>query len=172
MGTNRYVYEGQTRIALVPASVGIADIAAPTLVELTDEDVVDLSRLITKDGLNTPQNQNMVDSATLAEIFDSQLVGSWGGAFELTCFRARPGDDGLGDKAWDTFNYGEEHHAVIRRGVPYDQEWADGDRVEVYPIQSHQPIMQPSAANEQQRFVVSCAVTEQPDLKAVVGGGS
>lgn len=171
---DRYVYEGQTRIALVPRTGdgdGIADISAPTTAELGAEGVVDLSRLVTKDGLNTPQNQNMVESSTIAETFDSQLVGSWGGAFELTCFRQRPGESGDGDLAWDTFEYGTEFFVVIRRGVAYGDEWADGQHVEVYPIQSHQPIMQPSAANEQQRFVVSCAVTEQPDLKAVVGGG-
>lgn len=166
---DRYVYEGQTRVALVPRlpAPGIADISAPTTTELNDSGVVDLSVLLTKDGLNTPQNQNMVDSATLAETFDSQLVGSWGGAMELTCFRDR-----ASDLAWNTFVYGDEFFLVIRRGVDYDTAWANGQDVEVYPIQSHQPIMQPSAPNEQQRFTVSCAVTEQPDLKATVAGGS
>lgn len=159
---SRYVYEAYTRVAWVPT---ISSIAAPTTSELNAG--TDLSTLVTKDGLTTPQNQNNVDSATLAETFDAQLAGSWGGACELTCFR-----DNEDDAAWDLFDYGTNGYLVIRRGVTYDTAWTNGQKVEVYPVQCHQPIMQPTAANEQQRFNVSLPVTRQPDLKATVGGGS
>lgn len=156
----RFVYEGYTRIEWVTT---IADIAAPTAAELGAG--TPLTNFVTKDGLNTPQNQNMVDSATIAETFDAQLVGSWGGALELTMFRDSVADD---DDAWTLFVYGTNGHIVVRRGIAVATAWAAAQRVEVYPAQMHQPVMQPSAANEQQRFAVSLAVTSAPNLKAVV----
>ena len=156
---SRFVYEGQTRIQWVTT---IADIAEPTPTELNAG--TNLTPFVTKDGLNTPQNPNMVDSATIAETFDAQLVGSWGGALELTMFRDSVAAD---DDAWTLFVYGTNGFVVVRRGVAVATTFAADDRVEVYPAQMHQPIMQPSAANEQQRFTVSLAVTSQPNLKAV-----
>jgi hypothetical protein len=156
----RYVYEGYTRVQWVTT---IADIGEPTVAELNAG--TDITNFVTKDGVNTPQNQNMVDSATIAETFDAQLVGSWGGALELTMFRDAVAAD---DDAWTLFVYGTNGFLVIRRGIAVATATAAAQRVEVYPAQMHQPIMQPSAANEQQRFVVSCAVTAAPDLKAVV----
>lgn len=159
---SRYVYEGKTKVYLVSS---IADISAPTVTELNAG--TDISGLLTKDGLTLPQNQNMVDSATLKETFDAQLVGSWGGSIELTCFR-----DDTNDEAWELFTYGLNTHLVVRRGLPVDDAWAGDQDAEVYPIQTHQPIMQSTAANEQQRFTVGAAVTAEPDLKAVVAAGS
>jgi len=157
---SRYVYEAFTRVWWVPT---IADLAEPSPTEVNGG--TDITGFLTKDGLSTPQNQNMVDSATLAETFDAQLVGSWGGAIELTCFR----DNGSGaDDAWDLFVYATTGYLVVRRGVAVATTAANGQAVEVYPVQCAQPIMQPSAANEQQRFKVQLAVTAEPDLKAAV----
>jgi len=153
----RYVFEGQTKVSLVNA---IATIATPSLSELNAG--TDISGFLTKDGLNTPQNQNMVDSATLADTFDAQLVGSWGGSIELTGFR-----DNVDDDFWDLLSYGLNSHLVIRYGEPQAGVWANGDIVAVYPVQTHQPIMSPTAANEQARFKVMAAVTKQPNLIAV-----
>jgi hypothetical protein len=155
---SRYVYEAYTRVWWAES---ISDPEAPTVGELSA--ATDITNYLTKDGLSTPQNQNMVDSATIAETFDAQLAGSWGGALELTCFRDNDEDD-----AWDLFVYGETGYLVVRRGIAVSEDVETSQKVEVYPAQMHQPIMQPSAANEQQRFAVSLAVTAEPKLKAVV----
>lgn len=157
---SRYVYEKYTRVVFATT---LASKSAPTVANLNAG--TDITSFLTKDGLSTPQNQNMVDSSTLAETFDSQLPGSWGGAIELTCFR----DNGSGDDdAWDLFVYGTNGFLVVRRGILISTAFAASQKVEVYPVQHHQPIMQPSAANEEQRFKVTLAVTGEPELKATV----
>ena len=155
---SRYVHEGNTKVALVPT---IADITAPTAAELGAG--TDISELLTKDGLQTPDSQNMVDSAALSDTFDAQVVGSWGGGVTLTGFR-----DDSADTLWDLAVYGTNTHLVVRRGLPYDTAWAATQDVEVYPIEMHEPVPNPTGANEQVRFTLACAVTAQPAKRAVV----
>lgn len=153
-----YVYEGKTRIQWVET---IASKTAPTVAELAAG--TDVTSYVTKDGLTTPANQNMVDNATIAETFDAQVVGSWGGALELMMRR-----DASSDTAWNTWDYGDNGYIVIRRGLAASTSFSAGQKVEVYPAQAHQPVMEPSAANEQQRFKVAFAVTAEPAMKATV----
>lgn len=155
---SRYVHEGQTKVAFVTT---IASIAAPTVAELGAG--TELSSLLTKDGLQVPDQQNMVDSSTLSDTFDAQRVGSWGGGVTLQGFR-----DNASDDLWDLAVYGTEGHIVVRRGSAYDDAWAAADVVEVYPIQMHEPVPNQTASNEEARFTVACAVTSEPDKRAVV----
>lgn len=154
----RYVHEGKTRVDFVPV---VADISAPTTVELTAG--TNLSPFIAKDGVVVPSSQNMVDSATIQDTFDAQIVGSFGGSITLTMFRDDDADD-----AWDLIVYGTNGFLVIRRGVVSTDDYATADEVEVYPVQMHEPIPSNTASNEQARFTAAFAVTAQPDLKAVV----
>lgn len=154
----RYVHEGNTKVAYVTT---IADIDAPSAATLTAG--TDISRLLTKDGLTTPDSQNMVDSSTLADTFDAQRVGSWGGSISLTGFRDSVDAE---DDLWNLAVYGTEGYLVIRRGLPYDTAWAAAQDVEVYPIEFHEPVMNATGANEEARFTVGCAVTGQPNKRA------
>lgn len=153
-----YVYEGKTRIQWVTT---ISSKTAPTVAELNAG--TNITSYVTKDGLTTPATQNMVDNATIAETFDAQVVGSWGGALELMMRREYPTDT-----AWDLLSYGDSGYIVVRRGIAVSTAYAAGQKVEVYPAQAHQPVMEPSAANEQQRFKVAFAVTSEPSMKATV----
>ncbi len=154
----KYTYEYLTRVSWVPI---IVSKAAPTVAELNAG--TDLSTLVTKDGLSTPTSQNMVDNTTLAERFDAQVVGSFGGSGSLKLKR-----DNVADDAWDLFDWAETGYLVVRRGDPFDQAWAAADVVEVYPAQSHMPVMDNTAANTQQTFTVGLAFTEEPELRGVV----
>jgi hypothetical protein len=154
----RYVYEAYTRVAWVTT---ISSIAAPTVAELNAG--TNITPFITKDGLTTPANQNMVDNASLAETFDAQLVGSWGGAIQLTMFR-----DNSADTAWNLCVYGTNGYLVVRRGIAIATGWTASQNVEVYPSQMHQPVMAATASNEQQRFTVQLAVTAEPNVNATV----
>jgi hypothetical protein len=156
----RYVHEGNTKVTFVAT---LASTTAPSAATLTAG--TELSTLLTKDGLQTPDTQNMVDSSTLADTFDAQVVGSWGGSITLTGFRDNvPANDDL----WDLAVYGTTGFIVIRRGVPYDDAWASGDLAEVYPVQFHEPVPNQSGANEEVRFTLACAVTDAPEKRAVV----
>lgn len=155
---SRTVYEGNNKVWFVPT---IANHASPTMVEINAG--TDLSPFITKDGIAVPNGQNMVDSATINDTFDAQRVGSWGGGpLTLTMFR----DDTDESDSYDLITYGLEGYIVIGRfgtiGI--------GDKVEVWPIEAHQPTLMQSAANEMQKFSAAFAVTATPTLDAVVIG--
>lgn len=156
---SRHVYERRTRLAWVTT---IASIAAPTVAELAAG--VDITPFISKDGVNTPANQNMVDNATITDSFDAQLVGSFGGSLTLTMYR----DTVTADDPYEDFEWGDVGFVVIRYGILYTTAFAAAQRVEVYPAQAHEPVMQPSAANANAKFTIQFAVTDQPEKHAVV----
>jgi len=158
MGMARYANDGMIRWDFVPT---VANKAAPTTAELNAG--TPLTALTTKDGLTVPANQNMVDTATLAETFDSQVPGSFGGPISLTLLR-----DNATDTAWNLIVYNLAGFVVVRRGTLTATAWASTNKVEVYPVQFHEPLPVPTATNEQSKFTAVAAVTSQPNLKAVV----
>jgi len=154
----RYVYEAHTQVWWCTA---IATASTPAVSEITAG--VNITNFISKDGLARNVNTNNVDSATIAEIFDAQVVGSWGGELELTLFR-----DAAVDTAWNLFNnYGSTGYVVIDpirvAGVMPTQ----GSKVEVWPAMMHTPAPENSAANTNVRFTEKLAVTSTPYLSAV-----
>jgi len=154
----RYPADGMLRVQRVPT---IANKAAPTVAELNAG--VDVTNFITKDGIKVPTNQNMVDSASLAETFDAQVPGSFGGPLSVTGIR-----DNATDTLWDLITYNLAGYVVVRRGVTTATAFAISQKVEVYPVQWHEPIPMDPASNELGKFTATAAVTSQPNLKAVV----
>ena len=153
-----YIHEGMTKVSWV---VTLSSVSSPTAVQLTAG--TDITTFMTKDGLNISLSQNNVDNTSLAETFDSQLVGSWSGDPSLTFKR-----DNTADTAWDLFEWGAVGFLVVRRGVLYSTAYAAAQKVEVYPAQAHEPIPNNTAANAQATATVKLAITAQPDLHAVV----
>lgn len=153
----KLVYEQNTKVHWLTT---IADIAAPTLTEITAG--TNLTPFITKDGVARNIATNNVDSASIDTNFDSQEVGSWGAGFQLTMFR----DDGDEAESYDLVVYGTRGFLVV---CPFGEP-AVADQVEVYPAALHEPAPQNSAANAMQTFMVNCAITDKPNLRAVVAG--
>jgi hypothetical protein len=138
----------------------IANIAAPTVAELNAGTAI--TNFVTKDGLTVPAEQNYVDNASLAETFNAQVVGSFGGPIQMTGIR-----DAATDTFWDLVVYGTNTHLAVRRGTATATAWGAGNKLEVYPIQWHEPLPVQTAQDEQGRFTASAAVRSQPNLKAV-----
>lgn len=156
---SKFINDGYTKVSWVPT---ISSKAAPTVAQLGAG--VDITGFLTKEGLVTPANQNMVNQGTLATTFDAQGPGTWGGApIELTGYR-----DNVADDAYEAFEYGDDGFLVIRRGLPVGTAWAADQIVEVWPASSHQPLNQPPATNENAKFKVVLAATEEPALAAEV----
>lgn len=154
----KLVSEGRTNVYWLTAC---ANIAAPTVAEITAGTA--LTNYITKDGVDPGLSTNNVDSAGLAETFDAQNTGSWGGEFQLTMFR-----NDTADTAWNLCVYGTSGFLVVDRIRVAGVLPSAGHKVEVWPAQMHQPIPQATAANTLQRFVEKFAITSQPNLKATV----
>lgn len=154
----RLTHENNTKVHFVTT---ISNVAAPTAAEIAAG--TNLTPYITKDGVNTPSNQNYVDSAGIDTNFDAQNVGSYGGApLTLTMFR----DDTDETDSWDLMVYGTAGYLVIGRNSA--SGIAASDVVEVWPVEMHQPVMMQTAGNEMQKFTAGFAVTSAPTLDAVV----
>ena len=154
---SNYIHEGMTKVAWV---VTLSSVSAPSAAQLTAG--TDITTFITKDGLNISLTQNNVENTSLAETFDSQLVGSWGGDPSITFKR-----NNASDTAWDLFEWGAVGFLVVRRGVLFSTAFAAAQKVEVYPAQAHEPVPNNTAANAQSTATVKFAITAQPDLHAV-----
>lgn len=161
-----YAYDGNVRFAWLGGEDAIDDIDAPTELELAEG--VDISCLLQKGGWSGSPTFNTVEAARACETFDSKVQGTWSVDPTGTFFRD---DNPALDIAWDLWEHGTNGYIVIRYGKAYDIEFEDGDEVEVWPVQSSEPVMNENAANTSATFQVSFAAS-QPQLKAVVGGGS
>lgn len=154
----RYSNDGQIRVQICTA---ISNIALPTTTELNAG--TNITSFLTKDGLTTPADQNNVDTASLAETFNSQVVGSFGGAIEMTGMR-----DNSADTLWTLIVYGNSRFLVVRRGFPTATAFASAQPLEVYPCMFHEPIPDQTGGDEVSRFTIAAPVTSQPNLKAAV----
>jgi hypothetical protein len=151
----RTAHEGKVKVYFATT---VASKTAPTIANITA--ATNLSPFIPRDGVSVPSNQNMVDSNTIEEIFDAQVVGSWGGGpLELTMYR-----DDTSDTAYNLVQYGTSGYIIISRfGTP-----VVGSKVEVWPVQMHEPTPTPTAQNEMQKFTAAFAVTAAPAMRATV----
>ena len=105
LNMSRYVYEGKSNVYW---ATSIANKNAPTVAEITA--AVALTNFVAKDGVAVNITTNNVDSATIAETFDAQLVGSYGRDLQVTMFR-----DDTADTAWNLCVYGTNGYLVIDR---------------------------------------------------------
>ena len=154
----RLVYEGRHNVYWATA---VANKNAPTVAEITA--AVALTQFVAKDGIAVNISTNNVDSANIAEIFDAQIVGSFGADLELTMFR-----DDSADTAWNLCVYGTNGFLVIDRFRVSGVLPSVGHKVEVWPAQMHKPAMENSASNAQQRFKMKFPVTATPADSATV----
>lgn len=154
----KYSSEGKVRIYFVPT---ISNKAAPTVAELNAGTALTL--FVPRDGFAPSTTQNMVDTSSLADIFDTQATGTEGGPITLTGFR-----DDTADTMWDLFTNGLTGYVVVREGIAETTAWTAAQKCQVYPIQSHHPIPSQTAANAARTFTVMVAVTSAPNRKATV----
>ena len=154
----RLVYEGRTNVYWATT---VASKTAPTVAEITA--ATPLTNFITKDGVAVNQTTNTVDSATIAETFDSKLVGSWDAELELTMFR-----DDSADTAWNLCVLGTNGYVIVDQFRVSGVLPSAGNKVMVFPAQMHQPGPENSATNTQNRFVEKFAVTSAPVYSATV----
>jgi hypothetical protein len=152
----RLAYEGRTKVHFV---TNIDDITSPALSEIAAG--TELTTFITKDGVNPGSTNNRIDTGGIDDVFDSQIQGSWGAEFQLTCMR-----DDTTDTAWDTLQRGVQGFIVIGYDSPTGIK--GGDVVQVWPVEFGTPVMQPSAANTNQMFLADAAIATPPELEATV----
>jgi hypothetical protein len=148
--------EGKVKAYFLPS---VADISAPTVAEITAG--TNLTPQLPTAGLEISFTENNASVSMIDEGFTAEAVGTYGATAALTFTRDSVAGD---DDAWTLFERGLEGFLLISRfGTP-----AAASRVEVYPIESHNPTPLAPAENDFQKMRVTLAVNAEPDLKAVV----
>lgn len=140
-------------------------IAAPTVAQITAGE--DITEYLVPEGLEINPTNNRVDDGTLLSKFVGQAMGTFGYAPRLMLKRKLA--DGS-EAAWTLFGeHGVTGALVVFRDLAPGVAVAAAQKCEVYPgCETGAPELQNTAANATQRFGVPIAVSEQPELNAVV----
>lgn len=155
----RYANDGMIKVTWVPS---VANIAAPTVAELTAGK--DLEAHMTKDGLGLTLPENTVNDAALLDVFDAELPGSFKVQMALTLKR---NNVALSDP-WSFFARMDEGVLAVRRGIAATIAWLAAQPAEMYPGIVGQKSPVPPASNEPARMTINIYGTAAPNLDAVV----
>lgn len=151
----RYGTEENVTLWWVPT---IADIAAPTVAEITAGTDITCEFAEFTPGVT----QNNIDTSGYCSRVDSEVVGTVGYSLSIDFYR-----DDTDDTAWELFSWGLEGHLVWREGVAYDPDATAADKVSVWQAQSGEKQIAATAKNTRRTFTVGFAV-QAAELDAVV----
>jgi hypothetical protein len=158
----RYASTGILQLHYVAS---ISNAAAPTAAEIAAGS--NLTAFLRRDGLTTPLDGSTIDGADVASAYNKTGSGSFGGQPISATFYRNKG----ADTAYDALPRGTTGYWVISREVPAagaGGTLAAADRVEVWPIDVISRSMMDIADNEYQKFVVTCAVPDAPNIDVAV----
>jgi hypothetical protein len=154
------VVDGKVKVALVDT---IADISAPTVGELAAG--TDITDQLTADGLiGFNPDQASVDTTSLASRDNTARGGRRTYQPRLRFKKQSPVDT-----IYDTYVQGTDTHVVIRRdGSDWEDAFAAGDDVEVYPVEIGEVHDADPEPNTNQRFELPCFLRATANKRAVV----
>lgn len=153
------ITDGRTKVYYVGT---IANTAAPSAsTELTPG--TQLEALMTPDGLMgfEPDTAD-VDNSALNSSFDTKLPGR--ASFSNTSIRLKK--QAGTDTVYNLLVRDLTGYIVVRRGSLATVAWANGDKVEVYPIQIGEVRNLAPESNSVQKYEVPFKITIQPNLRA------
>lgn len=125
--------DGNVKTVLVPA---IADTAAPKLTELNAAGAVDISCYLTPDGFALTVDQATITDERLCSTETYGKPGRKTYGLSLTGIDNTNSDvEATDNELVDTLVEGSQQYLVRRRGKPFDEPFAVGDKVTVIPFQ-------------------------------------
>lgn len=137
--------DGNVSVLIVDA---IADPTAPTVTELTDAAVVDISCYITSDGYSPSLDEQVISDERLCSTQVFEQPGRFTRSLDLTFIDNTNSDNEATDnEAKDTLVPGSTHFLVLRRGIAFDTAYAADQKVWVTPIKCGQYQELPPEAN-------------------------
>jgi len=142
-------------------ATSVASIAAPTVAEIGAG--VDITCLLTKDGLAFNVTTGSIDASTLCSRFMHSEPGSVDVKPVIKGYRFTSTDDDL----WDLVNWGDAGYLIVRPMVPYGTAVAAAQKVMVIAGKFSDPMPAATAANAMQ-IVEADLFTSDVNLKAAV----
>lgn len=157
--------DGNLKVFYVPA---IADTDFPTVAELDAGAGVDLSCYITGEGFQPTLEEGVITDNRLCSRATYERPGRWSKTMSLSYVHnpASPANN----LAYLALSYLTTGYIVARWGVPYENPWADGDIVDVHPIQAGKPSKNQPAENTVFTVTQKMFITAEAIDDAVVGG--
>lgn len=161
----RKQFTGTGKLYVVP-TIASATLAAVTIAEITAG--TNLTPWLSRDGISERGAEGAtVDVADATSMWDKTAAGTSGAGLELTFFRDSLAAD---DDAWTALPQGTSGYFVI---APFGFTGTAGapaatDRIEVWPFEVSSRRNLAIAANEAQKFTVSCAIPNEPNVAAAV----
>lgn len=154
------VDDGNIKVAW---ATSIANIHAPTAAECNA--AKDFTLRVTPDGLKTDPTTANVDNSSLGSTFTTGTNGRRSFDNAVTFKR---GDNPTDELPYTTLYYQVQGYLLVRRGVPFDQAFAAGDIVEVYPSECSEPQHVAPSPNTVGKLTVPMMNIADPDTKATV----
>lgn len=152
------IIDGRVKVTFCTA---ISNIAAPTTTELNAGTA--LQSYITPDGLDIAASTGKVDVSNLGSTFTTTKAGRR--SFDSSIkFHHESGTD----VPYNLFPYNTDGYLVVRRGVLATTAWTAADKVEVYPINTGEPMQEKPAPDGTWDFTVPMFVSADPNTRAVV----
>jgi hypothetical protein len=151
--------DGYVAVLWVPS---IPDPEFPLQSELNAGSVVDLSCYIVGGGFANSVDEAVINDTRLCSRQDFDRPGKFKQSLSLT-YVFNPTSPS-NDEARITLTYLTTGYIVVRYGVPFDDPWAVGDIVDIYPAQAGKPVKTPSEENSvlkiMQKIFITAAVAE------------
>jgi hypothetical protein len=134
--------DGNIKVMWVEA---IADPANPTDTELNAGTSLDLSCYLTDEGYQPSVEETAIDDKRLCQRQDFERRGRFKHSLEIA-YVTNPTDPS-DDDAQANLTPGTEGWIVVREGADYETAFANGDLVDVYPVQCGKQRPGPRTAN-------------------------
>lgn len=158
--------DGTTKAVIVTT---IANPAAPTATELNAVSVKDISCLITSDGLAISADEAAIADNRLCDRENYERRGRVSYSAEVTYVRSAVDAD---DLAYTTLVPGFIGYLVLRMGADYEDVFATGDEVWVFPIEAGTRRPVPPAPNEVLKRVQKLFIRGKTHPDVLVAAGA
>ncbi len=156
----RKIGAGNFELFFAPTGSFVDD-QVPTIAELNDAAVIELTDFLTDGGVATPLDGSIVDSADMGARFNKTALGTFGGQpIVLQFYRDFPA---VSDTAWTTLPRDTTGFYVLARGgLLTPGTFAATDEIESWPMEvaSRNPV--DVARNEMQQFTTENAIPGVP----------
>lgn len=152
------IIDGRVKVTWCTA---ISNIATPTTTELNAGTA--LQSFITPDGLDITPSTGKVDTSNLGSKYTTNRAGRR--AFDITI---KFHHDSPTDTPWNLLPYNTDGFLVVRRGTDATTAWATSDKVEVYPINTGEPMQEKPQPDGTYDFSSPMFVSNDPNTRAVV----
>lgn len=150
--------DGNVAVWLAPA---IADTTMPKLTEL-GATAVDISCYLTSDGFTTSLDQQVVADERLCSVETFEQPGRVTRTLSVIYIdNTNSPNESTSNKAKDTLVPGSVHYVVVRRGKPFDEPFAAGDKVTITPVKAGEYDDMPPEANSMLKTGQKLFVTER-----------